>query len=255
MSGFSADLLSGRTVLVTGASSGIGRAVAQQVASLGGKVVASGRDAGRLDALIAGLPGQGHTAAPLALQDADQVAEWGKSVAERCQGLDAIFHGAGIELIRPVRLTKAAQLQEVLASSLFAAFGLARAAASKGVMRESGGSLLFMSSVAGMRGQAGMTAYSAAKGSIDALVRSLAVELASRHIRVNSLAAGAVRTEMHGRLTRALGPEAEAEYQARHLLGFGEPRDVSDVALFLLSDLSRWVTGATWVVDGGYSIR
>ena len=154
-----------------------------------------------------------------------------------------------------MRLTKAAQLQDVLASSLFAAFGLARAAASKGVLPDTGGSLLFISSVAGMRGQTGMAAYSAAKGSIDALVRSLAVELASRRIRVNSIAAGAVRTEMHGRLTRTLGPDAERDYEARHLLGFGEPRDLADVSVFLLSDLARWVTGATWVVDGGYSTR
>lgn len=100
-----------------------------------------------------------------------------------------------------------------------------------------------------------MTAYSAAKGGIDALVRSLACELAPRHIRVNSIAAGAVRTSMHERLTGTLGADSESDYAKRHLLGFGETQDIANVALYLLSDLSRWVTGATWAVDGGYSIR
>ncbi len=254
MSGFAPDLMRGKTVLVTGASSGIGRAVAQQIAAAGGRVYASGRDVPRVEALAAELPGE-HIAAPFVMQDADAVADWCKELAERHGALDGIFHGAGIELVRPARLTKSAQLQEVLSASVYAAFGIARAASSKGVMRDSNASLVYMSSIAGIRGQTGMSAYSASKGAIDAMVRSLACELAPRRIRVNSIAAAAVRTEMHSRLTRTLGTEGESDYQARHLLGFGEPADIANAALYLLSDLARWVTGATWIVDGGYSIR
>jgi NAD(P)-dependent dehydrogenase (short-subunit alcohol dehydrogenase family) len=254
MTGFAPDLLRGKTILVTGASSGIGRAVAGHVARTGGRVIATGRDITRLEAALRELPGE-HAAEAMVLKDADEVADWCRASAARHGGFDGMFHSAGIELVRPVRLTRSAQLQEVFASSLHAGFGLARAAASKDVMRESGGSLVFMSSVAARRGQAGMTAYAAAKGAIDALVPSLACELAPKRIRVNSIAAGAVRTAMHDRLTGTLGEGSEAEYASRHLLGFGEAQDVAGAALYLLSDLARWVTGATWVVDGGYSAR
>ncbi len=255
MSGFAADLLQGKTFLVTGASSGIGAAAAREIAAVGARVIVSGRDSERLQGLIAQLPARDHMCAPLALENPDRVADWCTELALKEQGLDGIFHAAGMELIRPVRLTKETQLQRMLQSSLYAAFGLARAAASKGVMKESGASLVFMSSVAGLRGQSGMTAYSAVKAGIDGLVRSLAVELARQRIRVNSIAAGAVRTEMHNRLLKVLGADAIADYEDRHLLGFGEPGDIASAAVYLLSELSRWVTGTTWVVDGGYTLR
>ena len=255
MSGFAPDLLQGKTFLVTGASSGIGREVARELAVVGARVIVSGRNSERLEALLAQLPSRGHSSSPMTLDNPDRIADWCKELALKEHGLDGIFHAAGTELIRPVRLTKEAQIKGVFESSLYAAFGLARAAASKGVMKDCGGSLVFMSSVAGLRGQNGMVAYSAAKAAIDGLVRSLAVELAHQRIRVNSIAAGAVQTEMHDRLTTGLSPEAIAEYEGRHLLGFGEPGDIAAAAVYLLSGLSRWVTGATWIVDGGYTLR
>jgi NAD(P)-dependent dehydrogenase (short-subunit alcohol dehydrogenase family) len=121
----------------------------------------------------------------------------------------------------------------------------------KGVVSD-GASIVLMSSVAAYRGQIGMALYSASKGAVDAATRSLACELAPRGIRVNSLVTGAVKTEMHERTATAMPAEALAQYEAKHLLGFGEPADVAAVAAFLLADASRWVTGANWVVDGGY---
>jgi NAD(P)-dependent dehydrogenase (short-subunit alcohol dehydrogenase family) len=151
-------------------------------------------------------------------------------------------------------MIKQAQLNDVLGSSLFAAFGIARAMSAKNALVD-GGSIVFMSSVAGSTGQVGMTAYSAAKAGIDGLVRSLACELAVKKIRVNSIAAGAVHTAMHDRLTKGSGDEATLAYSQSHLLGFGQAEDVAQAALYLLSPLSRWVTGTTMVVDGGYMVR
>jgi NAD(P)-dependent dehydrogenase (short-subunit alcohol dehydrogenase family) len=248
---FSENCLAGRTYLVTGASSGIGKASAQLIAACGGKVIAAGRNEERLAAVVAGLPGQGHVASIAVLADADTTAEWVKELVAAHGPLDGIFHAAGAELIRPVRLTKQAQLDEILGGALFAAFGIARAAAGRGAMND-GGSLVFMSSVAGSSGQVGLTAYSAAKAGVDGLVRSLACEFAGRRIRVNGIAAGAVRTSMHERLTKGSAAEAMTAYEQAHLLGFGEPADVANAVLFLLADSSRWITGTNLVVDGGY---
>lgn len=251
---FTADCLQGQTLLITGGSSGLGRDTATALAGCGARLVLAGRDADRLAAALAALPGSGHSTETVQLSDADTAADWVKAVATRVGPLNGIFHAAGVELVRPVRLSKNAQIDEVFSSSVMAALGIARAAAQKNVMAD-GASLLFMSSVAGQRGTAGMAVYSAAKAAIDGLVRSLACELAPRAIRVNALAAGAVVTAMHSRLTATLGPDAVADYERKHLLGFGTPEDVSQSAVFLLSSASRWITGTTLVVDGGYMVR
>jgi NAD(P)-dependent dehydrogenase (short-subunit alcohol dehydrogenase family) len=251
---FANDAFAGATILITGASSGIGRATARLLAECGARVVLNGRDAARLDAAVAGLAGEGHSAIPGSLDDADQVAELVKSSAGTCGPFTGIFHCAGREIVRPMRMTKRQQLDELFAAATFGALGVARAASQKGVV-EDGASLLFMSSVAGMRGTAGMVGYSAAKAAVDGMVRSLAAELAPRRIRANALAAGAVQTEMHERLSATLGTEALSDYENRHLLGFGKVEDVASAAAFLLGSGSAWITGTTLVVDGGYSVR
>jgi NAD(P)-dependent dehydrogenase (short-subunit alcohol dehydrogenase family) len=252
---FSSDCLQGGTYLVTGASSGIGRATALLIAACGGKVIAAGRDATRLAELHSALAGDAaHAMSVQELQDADTVADWVKGLADQHGPLAGVFHAAGVELIRPARMVRQSHLDQLFASSLYASFGIARAVSQKNSLVD-GGSVVLMSSVAGSTGQVGMTAYSAAKAGIDALVRSLACELAARRIRVNSIAAGAVETAMHARLTKGSGDGATAEYERSHLLGFGAPDDVANAAIFLLSGASRWITGSVLAADGGYMVR
>jgi NAD(P)-dependent dehydrogenase (short-subunit alcohol dehydrogenase family) len=254
MSLFKSDVFHGMTYLVTGASSGIGRATAILLADCGARVLLNGRDEKRLSDTLAALRGSAHQAFPLSLQTADQANDLVKDLLVNLGPLNGVFHSAGVEMIRPARMIKQAQLDELFGSSLFAAFGLARALSGKNALVD-GASLVFMSSVAGSTGQVGMTAYSAAKAGINGLVRSLACELASRQIRVNSVAAGAVQTAMHERLVKSGGDDVTEAYANAHLLGFGTPEDVAQAVVYLLSPASRWVTGTTMFVDGGYAVR
>lgn len=247
------DGFAGRRVLVTGASSGIGAATARALAAAGARVIAGGRDAGRLQALVDALPGEGHRLHPGALGDADGTAEW-VSAAAGDAPLDAIFHAAGVELIRPARMMRQAHIDQLFGASVHAALGIARAASSRGVLQD-GASIVFMSSVAAESGQVGMTGYCASKAAIDGLCRALALELAPRRIRANTIVAGAVHTPMHDRIAAGAGEAAMVEYDRRHPLGVGEPEDVAAAAMFLLGHGSRWVTGTSLVVDGGYLAR
>ncbi|MDF3886625.1 SDR family NAD(P)-dependent oxidoreductase [Cupriavidus basilensis] len=252
---FSNDCLRGGTYLVTGASSGIGRATALLISQCGGRVIITGRDEGRLEDTYYALDsGASHVSSVQSLSDADETAEWVKGLVESHGILNGVFHAAGVELIRPARLIKQAQLDVIFGGSLYAAFGISRAICQKNVLND-GGSVVFMSSVAGSAGQTGLTAYSSAKAGIDGLTRSLACEVASRGIRVNSIAAGAVKTAMHERLFNGSGDAAAASYENSHLLGFGDPIDIANCVIFLLSSGSKWITGSTLAVDGGYMTR
>ena len=242
----------GRTVLVTGASSGLGRAAAEMIAACGGRIVAVARDEARLRACIDGLAGEGHQARVCDVSDADAAAALVGDAAKEAGGLHGLFHSAGEGLILPARLTKPANVQAVFGAAVNGAFGVVRAAARQGVMAP-GASLVLMSSVAAHRGRAGMAAYSAAKAAIEGAVRALAVELAPRQIRVNALAAGGVQTAMNDRITANLAEGGADAYAAAHPLGMGRPEDVAAAVLFLLSPAARWITGSTMVVDGGYS--
>lgn len=254
MSSFATDALTGRHVLVTGASSGLGRAVAIACAAVGARLTLLGRDEGRLENTRGTLRGDGHHSVATAFVDLEATAEAIKAIASDRGPFDGMFHAAGTELVRPIRMFKNDHAADLFGAALYGSLGLARAAASRGVLND-GAALVFMSSVAGLRGTAGMVGYSTAKAAVDGMVRSLACELAPRRIRVNSIAAGAVATEMHGRLAKSLGETAMADYERRHLLGFGQPDDIANAALFLLGDTSTWITGTTLSVDGGYTAQ
>jgi NAD(P)-dependent dehydrogenase (short-subunit alcohol dehydrogenase family) len=130
---------------------------------------------------------------------------------------------------------------------------LAKGARQKSVLPAGGSSIVFISSVAALVGEPGASVYSAAKGALISLARSLAVELAAERVRVNCVIPGLVRTPMGDRLVKLLSPAEALELEKRHCLGFGDPSDIAAAVAFLLSDDARWITGTTLVVDGGYS--
>ncbi len=251
---FAADSLAGRRFLVTGASSGLGRETAVLLSNCGATLALAARDEGRLAETSAMLAGEGHSTHAIDFNHADAASDAIAAIAKDAGAFDGIFHSAGTTLVLPIKLIKDRHLDEVFGANVRGAFGIARAAARKGVLND-GGSLVFMSSVAGVTGRPALSAYCAAKAAVDGMVRSLAVEFAPRRIRVNSITAGAVETAMHNEFVGSIGEGARKDYEDFHLLGFGRPADVANAALFLLSDASRWITGTALAVDGGAAAK
>jgi len=244
--------LTGQTILVTGASSGIGRETARLCSQLGARVVLVGRNQERLAETLRSLDGEGHRAEMFDLSSADEIPRWLKSVTASSGALHGLVHSAGIIKLCPLRVSTSQTVEDVMGINVKAAIGLARGFCQRGV-GAAGGSIVFLSSVTGLVGQAGIAAYAASKGAIVALTRALAVELAPERIRVNCVAPGVVTTPLWQGVLEMLTPEQGAALEAMHLLGLGSARDVSYAIAFLIAGTARWITGAVLVVDGGYT--
>lgn len=246
--------LDGKTILVTGASSGIGRACATGISQLGGRVIATGRDENRLNETIGQLQGDGHSSTVFDLSNIEQVSEWVRGLADKQGQLHGLVHMAGIHLSRPLKVTEQSIVNEIFQINVNSAIGLAKAIRHKKV-RGNPCSIVLAASVAGMVGEAGISAYSATKGAIISLTKSLAMELARENIRVNCVSPSIVQTPMTELLNREYTPEQLAAIEARHPLGIGQPEDVAGPVAFLLSDAAKWITGTNLVVDGGYTTQ
>ena len=251
---FAKDCLAGRRILVTGASSGIGRDAAIRLSHVGAQLAITGRDVTQLGKTASMLNGENHAIYASAIADAEAMAELIATMVDERGPFHGVFHSAGSSLVLPAKLTKNKHIEALFDAAVMGALGVARAAGRKGTV-EDGGSLVFMSSVSSLRGRAGMVAYSAAKAAVDGMVRALAAELAPRRIRVNSIVSGAVATAMHDEFVKSVSETLVDNYRNLHMLGFGQPSDIADAATFLFSDASRWVTGTGLVVDGGYTAK
>lgn len=244
--------LEGRLFLITGASSGIGLAAARRLAEEGAQIVAVARRADKLAAAVATLPGAGHQAVAADATRWDQLEPL-IAVGRDRGGWAGAVAAAGLHMVKPLSLVDTDHLHQMFDANVTSAL-----LATKVVMRaprKEGASVVWMSSVAALRGTAGFPAYSAAKGALISAARVAAAELATKRIRVNTIAAGVVLTEMSEGWLGKLTPEQRSAVEATHLLGLGRPEDVASAIAYLVSDDARWVTGSTLVVDGGLSAR
>ncbi|MEF9926836.1 MAG: SDR family oxidoreductase [Massilia sp.] len=234
--------LSGKTVLVTGASSGIGRAVAVECARAGARVVINGRDAVRLADTLAVLDaGLEHVACVADLTDPPQMAR----LVAACGELDGVVHAAGVHGVTPLRMLRQSFMQTVLDANFLAPLMLTQQLLAKKMLRN-GASLVFMSSIAAHTGTVGVGPYSASKAALEGMIRPLALEIAPRAMRANAIAPGLVDTPLVNDDRAWLDDKANM-----YPLGLGRPEDVAYAAIYLLADISRKVTGTQLHLDGG----
>jgi len=238
-----------KRILVTGASSGIGRACAIQAAELGASVVLTGRRSDALDETWRRMENQSsHTIIPGDIASPDFV----KELAESAGKLDGLVHAAGVCPAVPIGVIDSNALLDSVKINYFAFMELMKVYSKKKYANE-GFSAVAISSVSAEVGWAGGALYSGSKGALSAAVRALALELAPKHTRVNAVCPSNIKTPMFDNLAGEMNDEAAlAALKAKQPLGLGAPEQVAAPVCFLLSDAASFITGVNLPVDGGY---
>lgn len=241
--------LNGRTIMVTGASSGIGQACVILLSQLGATVVLVARDESKLRQTLEQMKGQGHKHFSFDLNQLGQYEELFEKSSSSGK-LDGLVHAAGIGPAIPLQALSLEMMSKVMTINYYAFLELMRWFSKK--KYSTGGSAVGISSVSGVVGWQGVSLYGGSKAAMNSSVRSLAIELAPKKIRVNSVVPSNIRTPMLDEMLSVGGDEAEAVIRSKQPLGIGEPMDVANAVAFLLSDAAKFITGTNLVVDGGY---
>ncbi|MHC4505176.1 MAG: SDR family NAD(P)-dependent oxidoreductase [Planctomycetota bacterium] len=245
--------LTGQHVVVVGASSGIGRAVAVRCAEAGARLSVCARREDRLKNLVSELTGEGHGFRRLDVRASDEIPRVFDGFVSARGPIDGMVYSAGFNVLRPINVLGREVADDMYEVNLRGAVLCCQAATANTRASRGGMSIVMISSMgARFPAGSGLTCYAATKAGLDGAMRALANELARRKIRVNTVAPGAVATEIWNDAGRTEA-QKQAVYDA-HPLGVGEVDDVAWACLYLLAPASRWVTGTAMVVDGGYGI-
>lgn len=239
--------LSGKTILVTGASSGIGRGIAIACAGMGAQLLLTGRNITRLQETLASLEGEGHSYIAADLTDANERT----ALVEQLPALHGVVHCAGVGSRVPCKMLTQEDIDHVLKPNTEAPMLLqAELLAEKKVQK--GASVVIIASAAANMPVAGNAVYSASKAAMVAYAKCLAQELAPRQIRVNSISPTMVWTDLAlvGASAEQL-TEAEKQYPLKR---YGQPQDIAHLAVYMLSDASQWMTGSDVQITGGSQV-
>jgi len=244
--------LEGKIALVTGATRGLGKAMAERLAREGATVVVTGRDAARAAEVAREIAAGGARAFGFRLEvsDAESVAELLRQVEDQVGAVDILVNNAGVTRDTLLLRMSDEEWDEVIRVNLTGAYRLAKGVL-RGMMKKRWGRIINISSVVGLIGNPGQTNYAASKAALIGFTKSLAREVASRGITVNAVAPGFIETDMTG----ALSKEQQERLAERIPLGrIGRPEEVASCVAFLASDDASYITGHTLVVDGGLAM-
>ena len=250
MTNYNPFSLEGKTILVTGASSGIGQATAIECSRLGARLVITGRNVERLQQTFELLEGKEHLQITADLSSSDGV----KELIDKLPNLDGCVNNAGYNIMQLVPFIKDEDMRGIFEVNTFAPLMLTHLLAKKKKINK-GGSIVFTSSIAGR----GVTSpanslYASTKAAVSAFARIAAVDLAGKKIRCNSVAPGMIETPLKA-AKNITDEQWAANMELYPLKRFGDPKDVAWAIIYLLSDASCWVTGSEIVVDGGRSLK
>lgn len=243
-------------ILVTGATSGIGRATAILASRYGARVTIIGRRENRLQEALSEMKGEGHLAVPFDVSDIDRIEDTMKTIIERNGPIDGYVHSAGTNKDSPINSVKYEKILDLMRVNFHSFYEIVRIISRKGRFNP-GLSIVGVSSISARCGSVSQTAYSSTKAAMNGAMRAMARELAPKGIRVNTVLPGPTDTEMYRdylalkadvKQTEAVKPSG-----GRNYLGINESTDVANAIVFLLSQASRMITGVELPVDGGFT--
>lgn len=241
--------LAGKTILVTGASSGIGQATAIECSKMGAKVVITGRNVERLQETFSQLEGEGHVQIVADINKEEDI----ERLEAECPVIDGLVNNAGRGISRPVNFIKPDDLQEVFQTNLFGVALLTKMLLKKKKIAK-GGSIVFTSSISSYMTAPGLSIYASSKAALSAYMRTCAIELGVKGIRCNAVLPGMVETKLINGGTYT--DEDKQKDMTLYPLGrYGRPTDIAHGIIYLLSDASVWVTGLELVIDGGRMLK
>ena len=237
-------------ILITGASSGIGREISIKLSEIGYKCVLTGRSLSRLENTLEKMSGNSHQIFAGDLNDHSFIDKISNEIGE----LNGLIHSAGIIKILPLKFINREDFDNIMNTNFFSPFFLTQLLIKKKKLRNNS-SILFISSISGpIIGSKGNLMYSASKSAINGIVKVLALELAEKKIRVNAISAGMIYSEMW-KDNNIISSDQLMQDSKKYPLGYGKPSDVSSLASFLISNESTWITGSTIILDGGFTIQ
>lgn len=247
--------LKNKNIIVTGASSGIGRQCVVTFSQLGANVILVARNKERIKETFSRLTKGNHIFIIQDITEYDKLEEIVSTAVEKIGKISGFVHSAGIEMTLPLRSMNPSYYEDMFAINVISGFELARIISKKKYFDEKGASFVFISSIMGIVGNAALIGYSASKGALISAVRSMAIELALKNIRVNSISPGYIKTEMLKKMFNCISEETKKEIINMHPLGLGRTEDIANATAFLLSAAARWITGTNLIIDGGYSAK
>ena len=245
--------LEGKTILITGASSGIGRQCALDCSKMGAKLIAIGRNKAKLQKVCEEMVGN-YDSYSFDLNNIEGIQDLTKTITQKHGKLDGFIHAAGIEVTNPFKWTKPEDYESLHRVNCLSAFELVRCLCGIKTFNQ-GGSIIFIGSISCLIARKGLTAYAASKGALISAAKVMALEMAQRGIRVNVISPGTILTPMMKEALESMTKEERENRIEGFPLGLGQTTDISNACIFLLSDASKWVTGINLVVDGGYTTK